>query len=93
MAMNVFDYECEGQLSFADIDTSYMDKHYDRDERPHEVPKWMSYERCENCIRWHRYPKDEQPPCGWGIKGWCNEHSQKTGETGYCNSFEDKRRV
>lgn len=64
---------------------------YDRNGKGHPAPKWMKYERCENCKRWNKYPTDEQPPFGWGVVGWCAELKGKVGGNGYCNSWEDRK--
>lgn len=85
--------QIEGQLSIFDMNTEFMDKTFDRNgKQQKQVPSWMHYERCENCTRWVRYSVNEQPPCGWGIYGFCNEHKQRTEKTSYCNKFEDKNR-
>lgn len=66
----------------------FEDMTYDRRGKGHPAPEWMNYERCENCIRWTKYPTDEQPPDGWGCIGWCAEHQHKTKAIGYCMNFE-----
>lgn len=81
------------QLDLFSLDTKYMDVHIDRAGKEHKPPKWMHYERCENCTRWQRLDVSEQPPCGWGIYGFCLEHKQRTGEISYCGKWEDKRRI
>lgn len=80
----------EGQMNFSD----YTHK---RDGTLYPAPEWMNKERCENCIKWHILPKEEQPPAGWGVKGQCNcihDPKQKgyetTGKNSYCCDFEDK---
>lgn len=81
----------EGQLSIFDVRP--IDKHSDRYGRKHNAPSWMKYERCENCVRWVMYPTEDQPPCGWGIYGFCNEHKQKVAEISYCRNWEDKYKL
>lgn len=66
------------------------DMHSDRYGRLKPAPKWMRYERCENCIRWTMYPTEQQPPDGWGIYGWCAENKYKCKATNFCKNFEDK---
>lgn len=66
------------------------DMHSDRYGRFKIAPKWMRYERCENCIRWTMYPTEQQPPDGWGIYGWCQENTYKCKATNFCKNFEDK---
>lgn len=79
----------EGQLNLFDIDKSYCDYTFDRYGRGHKAPAWMSYRRCENCVRWVKYPTDEQPPSGWGCIGFCNEHQQRVKQNSYCQRFDD----
>lgn len=33
---------------------------------------------CPNCIYWQLLPEHEQPPEGWGERGYCSKHSQNT---------------
>lgn len=83
----------DGQIDLFQIDNSYADEHLDRTGRKLAVPKWLDYERCENCMRWAMLVEQEQPPSGWGVYGFCGEHKQRTQSTGYCQCFEDKRRL
>lgn len=79
----------EGQMSL--FDYRPPDKTTDRNGKTRPAPDWYHQKRCENCERWARYTQDEQPPCGWGIYGFCNEHKQRVEKTGYCMNFEYKR--
>jgi hypothetical protein len=42
---DVFNYECEGQMSITDYTYSLS---RDRYGRTYEAPEWMDRERCEN---------------------------------------------
>lgn len=81
------------QITLFDVNTEYMDETIDRSGRSRKPPKWMRYERCENCARWQRYDVEDQPPCGWGIYGFCAELKGKHEATDYCGHYEDKRRM
>ena len=81
----------DDQLSIFDYDYSHH-----RDGRLYPAPEWMDKERCENCIYWSIFPKEEQPPAGWGVKGQCNcTHEPEmmkngywiVGKTSYCMDF------
>jgi len=82
----------DGQMTFRDYEASYT---HERDGKRREAPKWANPERCGTCKNWHLLPVDEQPPCGWGVKGQCqiiyfpNQLGyQNTGELSYCDRFE-----
>lgn len=80
----------DGQLSIFDYPQQKDDVTYTRDGKAYKPPYWMKKERCENCVRWAKYQTEEQPPCGWGVKGWCNEHQHKTDKCSYCGDFEER---
>ena len=72
---------------------------YDRNGNIEIAPLWMKKERCENCKYWEILPVEEQPPCGWGVRGQCNcvhepERMQqgywKVNSTSYCQDFATK---
>ena len=81
----------EGQMTIFDVDMSYLDKHYDRYGREIPAKFWKDnnpyyrYDRCENCSRWVRVDVSEQPPAGWGVYGFCQEHKQRCLSGSYCN--------
>ena len=82
----------EGQMTFRDYEASYT---HERDGKRREAPKWAHPERCGTCKNWHLLPVEDQPPCGWGVKGQCqiiyfpNQLGyQNTGELSYCDRFE-----
>lgn len=57
-----------------------------------DAPDWYSKERCEKCQHWEFSPN--QPPAGWGVKGFCTSHrgqGREVGSTSYCQDF--KRRL
>lgn len=81
------------QITLFNIDTECMDETISKNGKKSKPPKWMQYKRCENCTRWNRFDKSEQPPDGWGIYGYCAEHIQKTGACSYCDKWEDIRRL
>lgn len=81
----------QGQMSL--FEYVPPDHTFNRQENEYKVPSWMYYERCENCQRWARYPINEQPPCGWGVYGFCNEHKQRTEKCGYCIMFDNKNKL
>lgn len=85
-----------GQISISEY---LSDRTYRRDGSLHPAPEWMKKERCENCMWWDIFPKENQPPDGWGIKGQCNcyhdPETMKNGywvvnQTSYCNDFKEK---
>lgn len=80
----------DGQMTIFDLKNIFQDLTYDRYGKQHKAPAWMHKERCENCCRWARYQTEEQPPSGWGVKGWCQEHSQKTDKCSYCMNYEKR---
>lgn len=80
----------EGQIDIFTLDKSYNDMHYDKFGRGQKAPKWMHYERCENCARWNKYPTEEQPPMGWGCYGFCECHKQRVGDCSYCGKWEER---
>ena len=64
-----------------------------------KVNAFAKKERCENCKYWEILPVEEQPPCGWGVRGQCNcvhepERMQqgywKVDSTSYCQDFAPK---
>ena len=72
---------------------------HDRNGNIEIAPLWMKKERCENCKYWEILPVEEQPPCGWGVRGQCNcvhepERMQqgywKVDSTSYCQDFAPK---
>lgn len=83
--------QLEGQYSIFDFEPD--DKTEDRDGKTRTAPSWYSYKRCENCQCWARYQKEEQPPAGWGIYGWCTENKHKVEKTSYCGWFDDKNKI
>lgn len=83
----------EGQLNLFNLDMSYNDVHCDRFGRKTKVPPWLKYDRCENCVRWVLLDPSDQPPSGWGVYGFCQEHKQRCSSGSYCQEFEDKRSI
>lgn len=83
----------KGQIDIFNVDTRFMDKSYDRYGNERTTPKWANYERCENCTRWVIHNVKDQPPSGWGVKGFCNAHCQGTDGFSYCGNWEDKRKM
>ena len=82
----------EGQMTIRDYEASY---HHDRYGRKKPCREWMRSERCGTCKHWQMLPTDEQPPCGWGVKGICQtihdprqEGYHNTDELSYCDLFE-----
>lgn len=69
-----------------------IDETFDEKGKKGKIPFFYKYERCENCPAWNRLDVKEQPPCGWGVYGWCNIHKQRTQKIGYCQKWEDKRK-
>ena len=93
---DVFNYECEGQMSITDYTYGLTRNRYGK---TYEASEWMVRERCENCKHWEMLPVEEQPPAGWGVKGQCNcTHEPEmmkngywiTNRTSYCNDFIGK---
>jgi hypothetical protein len=81
------------QISLFDVETEFLDETFDRADRQYPVPKWMHYERCENCTRWNKLDVSQQPPAGWHILGYCAAHMQRTDKGSYCGRWEDNRRM
>lgn len=79
----------EGQITLFEW-KKQNDTTKDRYGKVKKTPKWMRYERCENCQRWAMYSTQDQPPCGWGIFGFCNEHKQRVQGNSYCMNFEER---
>ena len=68
------------------------DRCFNRDGSIGEAPSWAREDRCGNCKHWEILPKEEQPPCGWGVKGICYSRRSK-GQTrpsqdSYCMEHE-----
>jgi hypothetical protein len=72
---------------------------YTRTGELEEAMDWIRElpERCELCRHWQLLPTEEQPPCGWGIKGQCNCIHEpplmnngywKTSSTSHCKDFQ-----
>ncbi len=68
---------------------------YERDGKKRTAPEWANDERCGTCKHWDLLPKEEQPPCGWGVKGQCNvihapeqKRYEITSQSSYCCDYE-----
>lgn len=42
--------------------------------------------QCKYCLRFNA--EIEQPPSGWGKRGWCNNHNCRVSAISYCQSYE-----
>ncbi|MBQ0112398.1 MAG: hypothetical protein KBT03_04630 [Bacteroidales bacterium] len=81
------------QITLFEMDTTSLDYTTDRDGKKGKPPSWYNYKRCENCERWMRLDKSEQPPAGHGIIGYCMEWKAKCDKISFCGSWEDIRKV
>ena len=65
--------------------------YFERDGKMIQAPAWVNEKRCGNCLYWTILLKEDQPPCGWGVKGTCGSHRgqnmQKTDQGSYCDDF------
>lgn len=96
------DYACDGQISLDDLKgyNCLNCRNYKLNcpqespnkylcERFKAVPFFFRRQRCQNCKAWT--PSENQPPRGWGFKGFCMAHKQVTGEASYCQEFEEEQ--
>lgn len=74
-----------GQITLADV---IQDQFFDRCGNRVPLPAWVHDERCGNCQFWEMLPESDQPPYGWGVKGFCRGY--KTSQTSYCQEWKGK---
>lgn len=86
----------EHQINLSELQDIRNNLTVDRYGRLFESPFQLNPKRCENCQNWSLLPKADQPPCGWGVKGYCANGVRKLGRvvktmsTSYCDDYKEK---
>ena len=74
-----------GQITLSDV---IKDQFFDRYGNRRPLPHWVKDKRCGNCQFWEILPECDQPPNGWGIRGYCSGYT--TSQTSYCDEWRQR---